>query len=836
MPRHTPQYILLAVILTCAIWMRGSAALDTLHTLTDPSAIPTRPFPIRIATRTIGSGPWLNHEVLAIDGKVLHSVRQYDEAVQSKHPGDSLTLTLSAPDGHALETQVKIDSRGPALATLDRKLFEALNGILIPFFALALGALVVAVRPSDGNAWVVLFLMISFGELLGGTPAIVSNPEFVWSSFWAMQWNVLMMIFGIWFPERATLDRRIPWLKYLLLLPCIAIGLAVTPILTIWLNNINAAMKFRSIYLVLSQVQNFTSMLAVSVFFITISHKAARAASPDVRRRLRILQFGSGVSMTPLFLIVLFSLVRDRDMFEGVPWPVFFFALLCFGLFPLTLAYVIVVERAMDLKFVIRQSVQYGLAQGGLWAVRAALVGVAIWILGNSKNASQPLAWAAVGVGMLIARKRTADRASQWLDRRFFREAWDSEQLLGELASEAGQFIQIQPLLEKVSRRIGQTLHVPDIVVLIREGESFIPRCSTRPGEPMRIPVDSGIAQRLRDDPKPQSIYFDKPADWLRNLNAEELQTLDVMRTQLLLPLYGHGQLAAIMSLGPKRSETPYSATDVKLLQTVTAQMALALENSRLAASLANEAAERERANRELEIAREVQDRLFPQNFPPIPGLDCAGYCRPARGVGGDYYDFLQLDDGRLGIAVGDVSGKGIAAALLMASLQASLRGQTLAGLHDLSALMQNVNRLVYDASTSNRYATFFYGEYDTVTRRLDFVNAGHNPPIILRGEEVLRLEAGGPVVGLLPGARFGHDVAHLEPGDIFISFTDGISEALSEQEEEWEEDRFIASAQACRSQSAKEMIESVFKDADLFTGAAKQYDDMTLLVMKLIT
>ncbi len=156
-----------------------------------------------------------------------------------------------------------------------------------------------------------------------------------------------------------------------------------------------------------------------------------------------------------------------------------------------------------------------------------------------------------------------------------------------------------------------------------------------------------------------------------------------------------------------------------------------------------------------------------------------------------------------------------------------------MAGVHNLSALMHNVNKLVYEASTSNRYATFFYGEYDPATRLLTFANAGHNAPVILRGDEVLRLEAGGPVVGLLRAALYGQDQCQLQPGDIFIAYTDGISEAMNEAEEEWEEDQFIGAAQKYRAQPSRQMIQSIFKAADVFTGAAKQYDDMTLLVVK---
>src|SRR5262252_8359878 len=148
------------------------------------------------------------------------------------------------------------------------------------------------------------------------------------------------------------------------------------------------------------------------------------------------------------------------------------------------------------------------------------------------------------------------------------------------------------------------------------------------------------------------------------------------------------------------------------------ARTALALEVARLTAAIGREMAERERLNRELEIAREVQEHLFPQRFPPVTGLDYCGRCRPAQQVGGDYYDFLELPEGRLGIAIGDVSGKGIGAALMMANLEASLRGQASGG-HGLAELMQRVNGLLYEASSANSYASLFYAEYHPLNRHL---------------------------------------------------------------------------------------------------------------------
>jgi sigma-B regulation protein RsbU (phosphoserine phosphatase) len=289
-----------------------------------------------------------------------------------------------------------------------------------------------------------------------------------------------------------------------------------------------------------------------------------------------------------------------------------------------------------------------------------------------------------------------------------------------------------------------------------------------------------------------------------------------------------------VMALGPRRSEAAYSSSDLKILQAVASQTGLALEISELAHSLATEAAQRERMNREMEIAREVQERLFPQEMPEIPGATIAGSCRPALGVGGDYYDVIDLGDGRVGLAVGDVSGKGISAALLMASLRASLRGITLDSPRDFANLMHKVNYLVYESSASNRYATFFFASYDPKTRRLECVNAGHNPPVVLRGNETILLETGGPVVGLLPGAPYVEQTLTLEAGDLLVLYTDGISEAMTHKDEEWGEERMIAAAHAARENSACEVMRAIFDAADAFTAGAPQHDDMTLLVLKL--
>jgi sigma-B regulation protein RsbU (phosphoserine phosphatase) len=265
------------------------------------------------------------------------------------------------------------------------------------------------------------------------------------------------------------------------------------------------------------------------------------------------------------------------------------------------------------------------------------------------------------------------------------------------------------------------------------------------------------------------------------------------------------------------------------------AQTALAQEVARLTTAIGREMAQRERMNRELEIAREVQEHLFPQRLPAVVGLDYCGRCRPAREVGGDYYDFLELPEGRLGIAIGDVSGKGMGAALMMASLEASLRALA-SVVDDPAELMERVNSLVCQASAENLYATLFYGQYDPASRRLSYVNAGHNPPVVVRNcagtYQVLRLETGGPVIGFLPH-RYQRGIFSHETGDLVVLFTDGVSESMNVHYEEWGEERLIEFTKTCHGLPAPEGMRRILAAAEAFAGGASQHDDMTLVVLR---
>jgi len=837
MPGAGRQYAAVVVLFALAAFVHGDLMWRATELLLHADQLPASTGTVAVASRTISTGPLAGDQILAINGRPYNAAKDGTEIVKSSRPGDPIRFTLSEPGGRAIERDFTVPSARSNFFS-QFAIVLALQ-LLVPLMALTLGFGVVMIRPADRNAWLVLCMMLGFAATV--YPPLWEGifPDFriVWGGIWNTAWPIALMLFGIYFPERSLRDQRLPWLKWIFIVLFAAAGLGVWSIFLIWQHDINASEKLRSAYGWFRYLQTMSWVIATLGFFANFRRKSAAETSADGRRRLSILRAGSMVGLGPVGTLVLASLFSRGELFEHIPVALTVTALLLMPFFPLTLVYVIVVERAMDLQFAIRSGVKYTLARFGLWAVRAAMLSLAAYVFivawRRGITSWQPFELAGAAGVLVMMRKPVAERASQWVDRKFFREAYDAERVLAGLASEVGEYLEARPLLERVAVRVGETLHVAEIVILLREGDVFRAAYTTRPGEPMDIAADGGLVAQLKRG-EPEEIYFDTPPLWIRSLSAQELQTLDFMRTQLLLPIMGREGLSGIISLGPKLSEAAYSETDKRLLQAVAWQTGMALENGRLLASLAQEAAHRERLSYELEIAREVQERLYPQSYPPVPGVEYRGYCRPAQGIGGDYYDFLQLGGGKLGIAIGDVSGKGIAAALVMASLQASLRSQAISGTDSLATLMANLNRLVFDASTSSRYATFFYAAFDPETRELRYVNAGHNPPFILRGGEVIRLETGGPVIGLLKGARYEQGSCSLAPGDILILFTDGVSEAMTGGDEEWGEERLVASAREHAGLHPAQMIEAIFQDADAHTGSAPQYDDMTLIAIKL--
>lgn len=239
------------------------------------------------------------------------------------------------------------------------------------------------------------------------------------------------------------------------------------------------------------------------------------------------------------------------------------------------------------------------------------------------------------------------------------------------------------------------------------------------------------------------------------------------------------------------------------------------------------------RAAQEMAIATQVQARLFPQSLPPIRTLDYAGVCIQARQVGGDYYDFLKFDEQHFGLIVADISGKGIAAALLMANLQANLRSQCAIAFHQPERLLRAVNEMFFANTTEGVYATMFFADYDDSARTLHYVNCGHLPALLLRADgRVEKLDSTGTVVGLFKDWDCSSAKRSLHSSDTFVLYTDGITECFNEAGEDFGEKRLIDAIRSQRDSTAQSIVENIVDEVRRF-GSQEQSDDVTLIVAK---
>jgi serine phosphatase RsbU (regulator of sigma subunit)/predicted enzyme related to lactoylglutathione lyase len=249
--------------------------------------------------------------------------------------------------------------------------------------------------------------------------------------------------------------------------------------------------------------------------------------------------------------------------------------------------------------------------------------------------------------------------------------------------------------------------------------------------------------------------------------------------------------------------------------------------------SIAERMESERRAAQELEIAKQVQARLFPQTLPRLKTLDYAGTCIQARQVGGDYYDFLNLGRQRLGLVIGDVSGKGIAAALMMANLQANLRSQCAIALDRPQLMLQSVNQLFYENTTESTYATLFFAEYDDEARRLRYANCGHLSALLIRNDQTVeQLESTSTVLGLFKEWNCSMRERLLSPGDVLAFYTDGITEALNTEDEEFGEHRLIEALQRNRELPPQALLTSIIDGVQQFSSF-RQHDDITLIVAR---
>jgi phosphoserine phosphatase RsbU/P len=755
----------------------------------------------------------------------------------SSEPGDTVTLTVQRPGQSqplAITPVFRALQGAGDTKTLARTIADQISESY-PLLFLFVGLAVLFLRVEDRNAWLLALVFAAFATAadmpseFAAAPPILQSFLLDYRTIFGSVLAGLFYFFFAVFPTRSPIDRRVPWLKWLLLVFGLCLGLggyqhgnstALPVVLAVVPDRI--AQNAR---LVVTYGAVFLGLISLLCNLFTVS---------DVqdRRKLKVIFWGTVVGVTPAGVL---GLVHELYKIDFSFWVNFAKVILLF-LFPLSFAYAVVKHRVMEVPVLLKRSARYFVVERGfMFLILALSVGATLWLaqafsrhFSASSKAAIPVG-ATFGVLLISGATQVHRRVRTRLDRAFFRSSYNAQQILEDLAARALTVTTREELAQLLQQNIWDALHPQTMFVYLdnRAGQ-FHAYAGSPPAEAITLSPRAEVMAVLAERTQPLE------------LSSEETRgtPLESLQPECLVPIRGssEGKLQGGIVLGARLSEEPYSTSDRRLLASVASQAGIAMRSITLAEKMAERMEAERRIEQEMQIARQVQSRLLPQQAPSLKTLECAGKCIQTRIVGGDYYDFLDLGSGRIGLVLADIAGKGISAALLMANLQANLRGQYALALEDIPNLLRSVNRLFFKNTESSHYATTFFAVYDDETRLLRYVNCGHNPPMLLRTNgNVERLAATATVLGLFEQWDCEVVDCQLAPGDVLVIYTDGISEAGEREDgdgEEFGDDRLIDSVRRCQQQSAGEILDNILRDVQQFSPD-EQADDMTLIVAR---
>ena len=629
----------------------------------------------------------------------------------------------------------------------------------------------------------------------------------------------LMILFGaFWlnlqllFPRPAKLMRDHPVWAYLI---CYA------PLVIVALGMLAFAILKRPVQPV-AAAGGIIILLQIVSGFVLLAFRYKRAQDRLERRQTRLVFLGSGIGLTLLVVMIIFIAVWGQTIPGGqigllILINVTFMALL---LSPLSFAYAFGRYRLLEVEGKLRRGTRYLLTIAlliGLLLALAYIIGK--YLQGNTVGTLILFLFAASLVPLTTYVKRQLEK---W----FYPERLRLRRMIRDFLEHALSIPDKETFWSELQLKLREGLRIDRVhPVLLISGNGHY-SCMVLGATPFT--TQSVFLERLARERRP--VLVDEViASAKVQLTPDEVEWFEVQRVGLVLPLVSHSSLIGFLGLGQKTEQEDYAAEELRILDSLSSQIAMASENIRLL----EENIVKRQLEEQLQIARRIQQGFLPQEIPPTVGLEIAAGSRFCLDVAGDYYDVIPLDDGRTVLAVGDVSGKGAGAALLMANLQASLRTAVGMG-NSLDNVVERVNDLIFRNTPPEQYITFFVGIFDSSDSSLTYVNAGHNPPLLIRNHGENRpLDIGGVILGFLPGMKYDQEQVFLTPGDLIIMYTDGVSEAMNSTEEEFGEARISSSVINQRAEPVQIILTSLEREVVTFRGSELFEDDFTLLLVR---
>jgi serine phosphatase RsbU (regulator of sigma subunit) len=676
-----------------------------------------------------------------------------------------------------------------------------------------------------------------------GSQASVQNFAYLWEFFFPT-----LFMFASIFPEERVFARRglgIPWLRFapgfaflvytphafhfivafLLALPTmpqVAVPAAFKTLAPLAGLASLAAGLFLAIHRAFFSLVNLGFGIA-AVALLADSYRRARAQR--LRQQLRVIGLGLASCLLLYSLAALFPALLNLHISE---WTRSALTVAALTIGSGSIAYSMVRHKFLDAKLLARRGILYGVASAALVGVYLTVVVQLNRLLTQISGVDARVIEPVFLIVALIVFQPAITWLEDLLDRLLLRDPGDYRNVLRNLGREMQTTIELEDLMNRSITTIADSLLLRSAYIVALTRSDVIVRVGT--GSPPAPEDEAPLREILLRLPVSAESF--RLAETVPGLTAADRPLLVArMRVSVILPLHSRGETVGALLLGEKLTGTDYTSEDVSLLSTLAGQMAVSLQN----ALLVRERVQVVRIEEELRLARQIQ-RSFLSELPSTPRFDVHALNIQSKEVGGDFYDVIPATDGAFLVAIADVAGKGVPAALLSSMLQASLRTQA-RSIGSVSEILRNINSLVYRATAVHQFATFFIARIENDTLHMTFSNAGHNYPIVIRrGRDPLFLERGGTVLGIQDGAAYEEEGLPLHAGDLVVLYTDGISEAEDRHGQFYGDDRLCELVRGfTHDLSAREVSERILEALRGFLDGEEARDDMTLMVLRVL-
>jgi serine phosphatase RsbU (regulator of sigma subunit) len=737
-------------------------------------------------------------------------------------------------------------------AAIDSHLVRPAGEVLLQYLfsalSLGLGILLIRVRPHDLAARLLALGMIGTAAVfnlqahsgLEEMPGLALKLHDNYHVFAGLAYLYALLVFPDGKLPRSWSRPR--WFKW--------------PLRALYLVAITAVVLFLNRFRLHADPPGFVLFFGIVIPIAGITSQAFRlrqASSATQREQSRVLIWALTLALgAALVLLGLWPVINGAWLDAGTVKELNDLAFLVFpvlfAVIPVTLTVVLVRYRLWEIDRVINQTLVYGTLTGVLGLAYVASV-VLLQDLLDPITQHSDLALVASTLAVAALFRPARDRIQAFIDRSFYRSKYDATRTLEAFSARIRDEIDLSTVAGELLVAAEETMRPARMALWLRsqdgvvDDDDLVPAAAARPSGPTEVPQNRARRAEI------VRVEVDRGDPIVAHLEAagspvhlDELELIsparDALRAAgmtLVVPLVSQTKLVGLLALGPRRSERDYSGDDRKLLEDLAERAAPALRVAELVRQLVRQqAAElraRERIEQELQVAQLIQRQFLPRELPELPGWHVAAYYQPAKEVGGDFYDFIELPDGLVGLVCGDVTGKGVPAALVMATTHSILRGDA-SQLVSPGKVLERANRLLLNDIPPQMFVTCLYGILDPATGRLHYANAGHNPPYVHTRDGVVELRATGMPLGLMPGMTYEEKETTLGPGDTLLLHSDGLAEAHDPERKMFGFPRLAALVAGCPG--GQELIDRLLSELGGFTGPGwEQEDDITLVAVQ---